>query len=210
MKKRYKSLLFCVGIFLCLYPWIGNHRQDKAHQDVIADYEEQTEKLGDARIDKELWEADHSGSTEYETILNPAGNGVMGVLDIPKIGVKLPIYHGTDETVLEKGVGHVRGSSLPTGQEGTHCILAGHRGLPNAELLLRLGELKEGDRFFIEIYNRILVYEICRIQVIRPEETERLYLASGKDLVSLVTCTPYGVNTHRLIVTGERKEEKER
>lgn len=129
----------------------------------------------------------------------------IGQIEIPQIDVNLPIYKGTDEEPLGKGIGCMVESSPPGGGENTHSILAGHRGLPNAAMFLRLNELKEGDVFILYVSGQKLTYEVCKIQVIRPEETETLQVQEGKDLVSLVTCTPYGINTHRLVVTGERK-----
>lgn len=129
----------------------------------------------------------------------------IGSITIAGIDVELPIFDGTDEEVLSQGIGHIAGSSPLGGGENTHSILAGHRGLPNAAMLLRLNELEEGDVFILYVSEQKLLYEVCEIQVIRPEETENLRVQEGKDLVSLVTCTPYGINTHRLVVTGERK-----
>lgn len=140
---------------------------------------------------------------------NVLSQDVMGVINIPKIDVLLPIYEGTTETVLQKGVGHVEVSSALGGGRGTHCLLAGHRGLPGKELFTRLGELKEGDLFCIEVNRAKYIYQVLQIRVVRPEETEGLGIWEDRDLVSLITCTPYGINTHRLIVTGERMEERE-
>ena len=131
----------------------------------------------------------------------------MGQIHIPEIDISLPIYYGTEEEILEKGIGYIPWSSLPGGGESKHCLLAGHRGLPGAKLFTRLGEMKIGSRFFIEMDGQRLVYEVCEIQVIKPEQTENLGVQKGRDLVSLITCTPYGLNTHRLVVTGERMEE---
>lgn len=132
---------------------------------------------------------------------------VIGRLEIPTINLSLPIYEGTSEKILESGVGHVSETDLP-GKETGHCILAGHRGLPRADLFLYLDQLEIGDKFYITMQEQILVYKVCDIRVIKPEETSRFYTASDKDLVSLVTCTPYGINTHRLVVTGERWVEE--
>lgn len=134
---------------------------------------------------------------------------VIGVLEIPEIHVLLPIYSGTGEEILQKGIGHMRKSSSLGGGASTHCLLAGHRGLPDAILLARLGEVEKGDTFYIELNSKRYVYQVCEITVVRPEDTKGLGIQKGRDLVSLITCTPYGMNTHRLIVTGERMEEKE-
>lgn len=132
---------------------------------------------------------------------------MIAVLEIPKIELKLPIYHGTEEETLAKGVGHISESDLPVGGESTHSLLAGHRGLPNAQLFTRLNELEVGDVFVIHLYGLEHTYEVCEISVIKPEDTDVLAVQEGRELISLITCTPYGINTHRLIVTGERKEE---
>ena len=144
---------------------------------------------------------------EYEALLDSDGSGVMGYLEIPKISVSLPIYHGTSDEVLAKGVGHLEGSSLPIGGESTHGILSGHRGLPSARLFTDLDQLEEGDSFTINILDQTLQYQVTEIQTVLPEETENLRIQQGKDLITLVTCTPYGVNTHRLLITGERVEQ---
>ena len=128
----------------------------------------------------------------------------MGSMDIPKIGVELPIYHGTSEEVLSKGIGHLQGSSLPVGGESTHSILTGHRGLPQSKLLTRLDEMEKGDYFFFHVLNETLAYQVTEIQVVKPEEVSILKIQEGQDLASIITCTPYGLNTHRLIVTGKR------
>ena len=131
----------------------------------------------------------------------------MAILEIPEIDLELPIYHGTEEEILQKGVGHMTESDLPVGGESTHCLLAGHRGLPNALLFTRLNELEVGDEFVINLSGIRHAYVVCNISVIKPEDTRELGVQEGRDLISLITCTPYGINTHRLVVTGERKEE---
>lgn len=146
---------------------------------------------------------------EYDKQLNINGDGIMGTIEIPKINVNLPIYHGTSDSVLSKGVGHFKESSLPVGEENTRSILTGHRGLPNAKLFTRLDEIKKGDLFFIRVCGETLAYKVEKIEVINPEDVEQLSVIPKKDLVSLITCTPYGVNTHRLVVTGERVPYKE-
>ncbi len=143
----------------------------------------------------------------YENALNVDGGGMMGYLEIPKIQVHLPIYHGTEDAVLAKGVGHLEGSSLPVGGDGTHAVLTGHRGLPAAALFTDLDQLDKGDTFTISVLEEKLTYSVTGIQTVLPEETENLRIADGKDQVTLVTCTPYGINTHRLLVTGIRQKE---
>lgn len=141
----------------------------------------------------------------YENILNLTGKGIMGSIEIPKIGVDLPIYHGTSDDVLSNGVGHLQNSSFPVGGENTRTVLTGHRGLPNAKLFTRLDELKKDDLFYIRVGNKTLAYQIYKIEIVKKEEApDVLGIEEGKDLATLITCTPYGINTHRLILTGKR------
>ena len=181
-------MLFLVGVLMVAFPLIVNRASQKEYENVIKKYEEQAHKL------------------DREQILQVDYSDVIGWIEIPSIKVQLPIYHGTDEMVLQKGVGHLSGSSLPIGGDSTHCFLAGHRGLPDAELFTRLGEVVEGDVFYLHVLKEVLVYEVCEIKVVTPNHTEILSVQPHRDLVSLITCTPYGINSHRLIVTGERKE----
>lgn len=141
---------------------------------------------------------------EYYSLLDVNGIGIMGVIRIPKIKVSLPIYHTTDEGVLQVGVGHFTGSSLPVGGESTHCILSGHRGLPSAKLFTDLDQIVEGDVFYLDVLGDTLAYQVDQIQVVLPEEVESLNVVPGEDYVTLITCTPYGVNTHRLLIRGTR------
>lgn len=141
----------------------------------------------------------------YESILNLSDNGIMGSIEIPKIGVDLPIYHGTSDDVLSNGVGHLQNSSFPVGGENSRTVLTGHRGLPNAKLFTRLDELKKNDLFYIRVGNKTLAYQIYKIEIVKKEEApDVLGIEEGKDLATLITCTPYGINTHRLILTGKR------
>ena len=141
----------------------------------------------------------------YENILNLTGKGIMGSIEIPKIGVDLPIYHGTSDDVLSNGVGHLQNSSFPVGGENTRTVLTGHRGLPNAKLFTRLDELKKDDLFYIRVGNKTLAYQIYKIEIVKKEEApDVLGIEEGKDLATLLTCTPYGINTQRLILTGKR------
>lgn len=143
---------------------------------------------------------------EYEAQLNVAGNGIMGYIEIPGIKCSLPIYHGTDEAVLQIAVGHIPGSSLPVGGERSHCVLSGHRGLPSAKLFTDLDQMEEGDLFMLHVLDETLTYEVDQITVVLPEEVNDLELVEGEDYCTLVTCTPYGINTHRLLVRGRRTE----
>lgn len=140
----------------------------------------------------------------YQDVLNVDGDGVMGYIEIPKIDVSLPIYHGTSEEALEKGAGHLDVTALPIGGEGNHSVISAHRGLPSAELFTRLDEMEKGDEFYIHVLDKTLAYEVDQIEVILPEELALLQPEDGKDLVTLLTCTPYAVNTHRLLVRGTR------
>ena len=146
---------------------------------------------------------------EYDSLLNLSGNGMMGYIEIPTISVNLPVYHGTAASTLETGVGHLEGSSLPVGGEGTHAVLTGHTGLNKAKLFTDLTEVKKGDLFFLHVSGRDMAYEVNEIKIIEPEDISTLLVRPGEDLVTLVTCTPYGVNTHRLCVTGTRTEYTE-
>lgn len=175
-----KRMLPVLGILLCVYPFVSQMYTRNKNEEIVQRYR------------------------KASTVSN-----IIGILEIPKINVLLPIYQGTTEEVLEKGIGHLDGSSALGGGMGTHCLLAGHRGLPEAELFTRLGEVEEGELFYIEENSRRYIYQVCEIRVVRSEETEGLGIQEDRDLVSLITCTPYGINTHRLIVTGERMEEKE-
>lgn len=140
----------------------------------------------------------------YNALLDPAGNGMMGYLEIPCIDVNDPIYHYSTDEILQKGIGHIHGSSLPVGGESTHVVLTGHRGLPSQKFLSDLDKVKVGDKFYIHVLNHVLAYQVYDIQTVLPTEVESLKIEQGKDLVTLVTCTPYGINTHRLLVTGYR------
>ena len=143
---------------------------------------------------------------EYQSLLNMDGTGIMGYIEIPNIKLSLPIYHGTEESVLQIAVGHLDWSALPVGGEGTHCVLSGHRGLPSAKLFTNLDQLREGDTFTLRALDEVLCYEVDQIRVVEPQDTDALLPEPGQDLCTLVTCTPYGVNTHRLLVRGHRIE----
>ena len=142
----------------------------------------------------------------YLDVLNLSGDGVMGYIEIPRISVRLPIFHGSDDEVLQKGAGHIEQTFLPVGGEGSHAVITGHRGLPSAELFTRLDELEQGDLFYIHVLDEVLAYEVDQITVVLPTELENIRAVEGEDLVTLVTCTPYAVNTHRLLVRGRRTE----
>ena len=146
---------------------------------------------------------------QYESLLDISGTGIMGYIEIPSINVSLPIYHGTSDSVLQIAVGHLDWTSLPVGGESTHCVLSGHRGLPSAKLFTNLDQIVEGDTFIIRVLDEVLTYEVDRILIVEPEDVTALQIESGKDLCTLVTCTPYGINSHRLLVRGHRVETEQ-
>jgi sortase A len=145
----------------------------------------------------------------YDTLLNPMGDYVMGYIEIPKIDIRLPIYHGVGTEALEKGAGHIEGTSLPIGGPGTHAVLSGHRGLPGRKLFTDLDLIKEGDQFYLQVLNETLAYEVDQIRIVEPEDLSELQIIQGKDYCTLLTCTPYGINSHRLLVRGVRVEHPE-
>lgn len=212
------------GALLLLYPTVSDYWNSFHQSRAIASYAEQVADLDDTTYDQ-IWAdaraynetLDNSTSrfvmTEeqkelYEALLNIADNGVMGYIEIPKIKCNLPIYHGTDEAVLQIAIGHVQGSSLPAGGESTHCVLSGHRGLPSAKLFSDLDQLAEGDVFLLRVLDETLTYEVDQIRTVLPNELDNLAIEEGKDYCTLVTCTPYGINSHRLLVRGHRVENQ--
>lgn len=222
--------LFTSAIILMGYPYIANyifeHRtdsivetteklernmEDRKREEYADEINKYNQELYSGRIQlqdpfKEIFEEKETG--KYNELLNVNKNGIMGTIVIPAINIKLPIYHGTSEKILEKGIGHLEGSSLPLGGENTHTVLTGHTGLSNAKLFTDLSEMKEGEFFFLNILGEQLVYQINQIRIVLPTDLEELYIKKGKDYCTLVTCTPYGVNTHRLLVRGERVENE--
>ena len=145
-------------------------------------------------------------SAEYQSLLNPNGDGIMGIIEIPKIGVRLPVYHGTGDVGLSQGAGHMEGTSLPVGGESTHCGIAGHRGLPSAKLFSDLDQMQRGDVIYLNVLGELMVYQVDQISVVLPHETDYMSIIEGGDYLTLVTCTPYGVNSHRLLVRGKRAD----
>lgn len=223
-RRLLKIILFCLGIGICSYPIISNVVSQIYLNNTIATYQKQVESCDDSNLKEMLENAREYNRILFQSkenvldpsqanILNPEsyyrildlfGNGIMGSIEIPKIGVNLPIYHGTSDEVLAVAVGHIEGTSLPIGGKNTRTVLSGHRGLPNSKLFTRLDELIIGDFFFIRVLNQTLAYEVLDIEVINPDDVDKLELIPDQDLVTLLTCTPYGLNTHRLIVTGAR------
>ena len=229
MKRHGTTIILLIvliaGLSLLLYPsfsdWWNSMHQSRA----VASYVEQV-----ANIDEEqyahLWEAawnyneslvdrpntytlDEAQKAEYDQILDIGGLGIMGYIEVPTIGVTLPIYHGTDEAVLQIAVGHLEWTSLPVGGESSHCVVSGHRGLPSAKLFTDLDKLVVGDLFIFRVLDEILTYEVDQILIVEPHETDSLLIQQGQDLCTLITCTPYGVNSHRLLVRGHRVENQE-
>ena len=186
------------------------HRQlpkldDKQYEHMWDDAYEYNEQL---KSKSNRWIMTDEEREEYESLLDVSDNGILGYIEIPKIKVSLPIYHGTDEGILQIAVGHIEGSSLPVGGPGTHAVLSGHRGLPSAKLFTNLDELVVGDEFLIRVLDETLTYEVDQIRIVEPDDLSDLEIEEDKDLCTLVTCTPYGINTHRLLVRGHRVETK--
>jgi len=219
------ALFFFMGLSILLYPFISNWYNQRMQSKAIVDYEAILKNYDPNQYEEEFKKAENYNNQlnqlkdpfynyekikNYNTILN-VRNGMMGHISIKKIKVELPIYHGTKEEVLRKAVGHVEGSSLPIGGIGTHSVLSAHRGLPSATLFSNLDKLVVGDTFTISILNRLLTYEIDKITIVKPNELKNLEIDPNEDYVTLVTCTPYGINTHRLLVRAKRIEnEKEK
>ncbi|MDO5146358.1 MAG: class C sortase [Eubacteriales bacterium] len=227
-KTVLKVCLIVISAMFMAYPWISNWLFSRQAGSKVGLYEERLSSMKPDSLTKMLekaqWYNDRLDQNQvkltdpfmeteepakweesYDKLLD-LGNGLMGFIEIPVIDVKLPIFHGTDTVTLENGIGHLKGSSLPVGGEGTHTVLTGHTGLNKAKLFTDLEVMKEDDLFFIKCAGQVLCYRVFRIQVVEPEETENLTVVPGRDLATLITCTPYGVNSHRLFVTGERTE----
>ena len=220
------SLIFLTGLGFVLYPTVSD-LWNKAHQSrAIAAYTSQVEKLDDTKSREmkeaakeynegllsksDRWKLSEEEKKEYESLLDVSGTGIMGYIEIPKLNCSLPIYHGTDEGALQIAIGHLEGSSLPVGGESTHCVLSGHRGLPSARLFTDLDQLQKGDLFILNVLDEKLAYEVDQIEVVLPDEMDELAIEEGEDLCTLVTCTPYGINSHRLLVRGRRVEYEEK
>ena len=230
MKKSVVStviliLVFFLGLSLVLYPSVSDYWNSLHQSRAIATYAEEVSNLNTDRYEQ-LWaEAvdynrtlrdrdnafllSETQKAAYDSLLNVGGNGVMGYIEIPTIGVSLPVYHGTDEGVLQIAVGHIEWTSLPVGGESSHCVISGHRGLPSAKLFTNLDKLVVGDTFLFRVLDETLTYEVDQILIVEPQEVSALTIREGEDLCTLVTCTPYGINTHRLLVRGHRVENAE-
>ncbi len=226
MKKRYiitisLFLAFFIGLLVLLYPTIAEQWNRKVQSHAIADYENIINDMTKENYDQLFQQADAYNQSiaqipypfmnfdrveGYESLLNVANNGIIGHISIPNISVELPIYHGCSPAVLQIAVGHLQGSSLPVGGEGTHSVLSAHRGLPSARLFTDLDKLQEGDIFTVTVLDRLLTYQVDKISIVDPDQVDSLYPVEGKDYMTLVTCTPYGINSHRLLVRGVRIE----
>lgn len=228
--KNNPSLLIAMGIVLAgmaltVYPFVSNYLYEKEQEKIILDMDNTNLEASSLEAEREKAEAYNAYLLEenivltdpfdpeafaeksevpYEEILNPYGNGMMGYLEIPVIDLTLGIYHGTSPHVLEEGVGHLENSSLPIGGESTHSVLSAHTGLPDKKLFTDLVLLEEGDTFYVHVLDEILAYQVDQIKTVTPEDTGELHVITGRDLITLVTCTPYGINSHRLLVRGTR------
>ena len=226
MKRHFTTVLLVIilliGLSLLLYPSVSDYWNSLHQTRVITDYTAQISNMDDD-THRALWDAAAAYNASllenenrlqptqeeyavYESLLNVTGNGIMGYIEIPSIGVSLPMFHGTAESALQVAVGHIAGTSLPTGGTGTHCVLSGHRGLPSAKLFTDLDQLEVGDLFMLNVLDETLTYEVDLILVVDPYHVSSLEIDPEQDLCTLVTCTPYGINTHRLLVRGRRVE----
>ena len=224
MRKHLSTIvllfILLIGLSLLLYPTVSDYWNSFHQTKAITTYAESVAALDNASYDA-IWDAarqynrnllnrsnnfrlSEAQKAEYESLLDISGQGVMGYIEIPEIDVSLPIYHGTEDTVLQAAVGHLEWTSLPVGGESTHCVLSGHRGLPSAKLFTNLDKLQTGDIFMLRVLDNVLTYEVDQILIVKPQETGALRIEEGKDYCTLVTCTPYGINTHRLLVRGHR------
>lgn len=225
MKKKlfhvFLILLFLTGSGLLLYPFLSDYINSMHQSREISTYTESVTQL-DRDIYAQLWkdamEYNRSlltgtdqpilspPSQAYHTLLDVTGSGILGYIEIPRIKCSLPVYHGVNPDVLQTAVGHIAGTSLPTGGESTHCVLSGHRGLPSAKLFTDLDQMAMGDLFMLRVLDKTLTYQVDQILIVEPHEVDALAIIEGEDLCTLVTCTPYGVNSHRLLVRGRRIE----
>lgn len=224
IKDIIRLIVLVVAFAVLLYPTVSSYVNEKNGSKVVSNYDAESVRLSNAEKEKMLEDAraynkemlsnidlidpfsqgETSVDERYESLLNIDGSGMMGYIRIPKIKVEIPIYHGTSESVLQAGVGHFWGTSLPVGGESTHTVLTGHRGLPTKTLFTNMDKLVEGDVFYIKVLDETLAYKVDQILTVLPEETEALSIVPGKDYATLVTCTPYAINTHRLLVRGHR------
>lgn len=217
------NLLLILGLGLCSAPVVLGNISRIEQSKILNDYHSQIEEVDESYIEEDMKKAKAynqalydlekgtftTGSTtlgdeSYKSTLNVTSTGIMGRVIIPAIDVDLPIYHGTEETALQAGVGHFQPSAFPIGGTNTRCVLTGHRGAPSSQLFTRLDEIKKNDYIFLEVYKTKIAYQVIKIETIKPEELSKIKIVEGKDLLTLITCTPYGINSHRLVVTAER------
>lgn len=229
MKRHISTILLVlvllIGLSLLLYPTVSDWWNDRKQSRAVAGYVEQVAHMDDDQY-AEIWNAARQYNASlldrpnhyllsdkqaqaYPQLLNVGGNGIMGYVEIPSINETLPLYHGTDGDVLQVAIGHLEWSSLPVGGESSHCVISGHRGLPSSRLFTDLDQLTEGDIFLLRVLDEVLTYQVDQILVVEPHVTEDLLIVEGQDLCTLVTCTPYGINTHRLLVRGHRIAKSE-
>lgn len=227
MKKRnittiLMGVFFIIGFLVMAYPFISNFWNQMRTETVVREYKTSVEKMPDEDLEREyqrarsyndshnhnniidIFSSEGAAEKEYISLLNLRGEGVIGYIEIPKIKQRIVIYHGTSEEVLQKGCGHIAGTSLPVGGKSSHSVIAAHRGLPSAKLFTDIDELSKGDEFYIFVLDKTLAYQVDQIKVVEPNCLEELQISEGKDYVTLFTCTPYSVNTHRLLVRGHR------
>lgn len=226
LKKHLVTILLTMamaaGVLLLLYPTVSDWWNSFHQSQAIASYVETIEQMAETDYEK-LWADARAYNRElagnagrwmmteeeqelYDSLLDVGGNGIMGYVEIPSLHLSLPFYHGVEDSVLQVAAGHIPGTSLPVGGDSTHCVLSGHRGLPSAKLFTDLDQMKAGDLFTLRVLDETLTYEVEKISIILPEEISALEIQEGEDLCTLMTCTPYGINTHRLLVTGRRTD----
>lgn len=228
MKNKLTTILLILALFaglsLLLYPTVSDWNSLHASQ-AVADYAENVRNLEAEKYEQVLQDAksynqmlpykqttfalSEEEKEAYDALLDISGTGVMGYIEIPTVNISLLVYHGTEDAVLQIAVGHLEWSSLPVGGESTHCVLSGHRGLPSAKLFTNLDKLVAGDKFIMRVLDEVLTYEVDQILIVEPTDVSTLMIEAGKDLCTLVTCTPYGINSHRLLVRGHRIENQE-
>lgn len=229
MKNKLTTILLILALFaglsLLLYPTVSDYWNSLHASQAVADYAENVRNLEAEKYEQVLQDAksynqmlpykqttfalSEEEKEAYDALLDISGTGVMGYIEIPTVNISLPVYHGTEDAVLQIAVGHLEWSSLPVGGESTHCVLSGHRGLPSAKLFTNLDKLVAGDKFVMRVLDEVLTYEVDQILIVEPTDVSTLMIEAGKDLCTLVTCTPYGINSHRLLVRGHRIENQD-
>ena len=229
MKNKLTTILLILALFaglsLLLYPTVSDYWNSLHASQAVADYAENVRNLEAEKYEQVLQDAksynqmlpyeqttfalSEEEKEAYDALLDISGTGVMGYIEIPTVNISLPVYHGTEDAVLQIAVGHLEWSSLPVGGESTHCVLSGHRGLPSAKLFTNLDKLVVGDKFVMRVLDEVLTYEVDQILIVEPTDVSTLIIEAGKDLCTLVTCTPYGINSHRLLVRGHRIENQD-